>query len=65
MLLAVGGLQMNVADELTPEDALLSLSIRMNNENGENALREVERLIKKLEVGAQLLYTARKSELSA
>lgn len=56
---------MNVADELTPEDALLSLSIRMNNENGENALREVERLIKKLEVGAQLLYTARKSELSA
>lgn len=53
VLLAVGGLQINVADELTPEDALLSLSIRMNNENGENALREVERLLKKLDVGVE------------
>lgn len=53
VLLAVGGLQINVADELTPEDALISLSIRMNNENGENALREVDRLLKKLDVGVE------------
>lgn len=53
VLLALGWLQMFAADNLTPEDSLLSLSIRMNNENGENALREVERLLKMLDVGEE------------
>lgn len=53
--MALGAVQMYENGPIPADSALLPLALRMNNENGENALREIASLMKKLDIGVEAI----------
>lgn len=53
--LALGAVQVFESGSIPADSAVLALALRLNNENGENALREIASLMKKLDVGVEAI----------
>lgn len=53
--LALGAVQVFESGSIPADASVLALALRLNNENGENALREMASLMKKLDVGVEAI----------